>query len=68
MNIDRGSLHLKKDWSSRETRLIFMHVEVFKDRSRNSAIFKMEFFAAISKGRKLQGAPSDMPQGFWMCP
>ena len=37
----------KKDWFSHETGLVFMHGGVFKDRSGNSAIFKMEFFATI---------------------
>ena len=37
-----------KDWFSYETGLVFMHGEVFKDGSRNFAIFKMELFAAIS--------------------
>ena len=68
MNIDKGGIRFKKDWFSHETRLVFMHDEVFKDRSRNSAIFKIKLFAAISNGRKLQRAPSDKPPGFWMCP
>ena len=45
-----------------------MHGEVFKDKSRNSAIFKMELFAAIRDSRKLEMASSDKAQGFWMCP
>ena len=45
-----------------------MYDEVFKDKARNSAIFKMELFAAIRNIRKLQMASSDKPQGFWMCP
>ena len=31
----------KKDWFSHETRLVFMHGNVFKDGSRNSATFKV---------------------------
>ena len=37
----------KKDWNSLKIRLVFVHSEVFKGESRNSAIFKMELFAAI---------------------
>ena len=37
----------KKDWFSHETSLVFVHGNVFKDRSRNSATFKMELFATI---------------------
>ena len=37
----------KKDWNSLKIRLVFLHSEVFKGESRNSAIFKMELFAAI---------------------
>ena len=40
----------KKDWFSHETRLVFVHVEVFKDGSRNFAIIKMELFTAVSNG------------------
>ena len=39
-----------------------MHGEVFKDRSRNSATFKMELFATIDNFRKLQSASSDMQE------
>ena len=38
----------KKDWFSHKTRLVFVHGEVFKDGSRNFAIFKMEHFATVS--------------------
>ena len=38
----------KKDWFSHETGLVFMHGKVFKDGSRNFAIFKMNLFAKIS--------------------
>ena len=41
----------KKDWFFQETRLVFMHGNVFKDRPRNSATFKMELFATIGNGR-----------------
>ena len=41
----------KKDWFSYETRLVFVHGDVFKDGSRNSATFTMELFAAIGNGR-----------------
>ena len=41
----------KKDWNSHESGLVFVHSEVFKDGSRNSAIFKMELFATIGNGR-----------------
>ena len=41
----------KKDRCSHETWLVFVIDNVFKDGSRNSAIFKMELFATISNGR-----------------
>ena len=41
----------KKDWFSHKTGLVFVHGDVFKDRSRNSATFKMELFATIGNGR-----------------
>ena len=41
----------KKDWFSHETRLVFVHGNIFKDGSRNSATFKMELFATIGNGR-----------------
>ena len=41
----------KKDWFSHETGLVFVHGDVFKDGSRNSATFKMELFATIGNGR-----------------
>ena len=41
----------KKDWFSLESRLVFMHANVFKDGSRNSATFKMELFATVGNGR-----------------
>ena len=41
----------KKNWFSHETRLFFMHGDVFKDESRNAAAFKMELFATIGSGR-----------------
>ena len=41
----------KKDWNSHKNRLVFIHGEVFKDESKNSAIFKMELFAKIGTGR-----------------
>ena len=44
----------KKGWFSHEAKLVFMHGIVFKDRSRNSATFKMELFAKIGNSRKLQ--------------
>ena len=40
-----------KDWFSHEIGLDFIHGDVFKDRSRNSATFKMELFEAIGNGR-----------------
>ena len=43
----------KKDWFSHEIRLVFVHGEIFKDRSRNSAAIKMELFATIGSGKKL---------------
>ena len=49
----------KKEWFSRETRLVFVYGEVCKDASRNSATFKVELFATVGKGRKLQRASSD---------
>ena len=41
----------KKGWFSQETRLVFVHGKVFKNRSKDSAIFKMELFATIGNGR-----------------
>ena len=41
----------KKDWFSRETELVFVHDDVFKDGSRNSATFKIKFFATIGNGK-----------------
>ena len=32
----------KKDWFSHEAGLIFMHSDIFRDESRNSAAFNME--------------------------
>ena len=40
----------KKDWSSHETELVFMHGKIFKDRFRKSATFKMGLFATIGNG------------------
>ena len=41
----------KKDWFSHENELVFMHGDIFKDRSRSSDTFKMELFATIGNGR-----------------
>ena len=49
----------KRDWFSLETGLVFVHGEVCKGASRNSTTFKMEHFATIRIGRKLQRASSD---------
>ena len=51
---------MKKDWFSHETKVVFVHGKVFKDESRNSATFKMELFARIGNGIKLQRASSNM--------
>ena len=56
----------KKGWFSYETGVVFVHGEVFKDGSRNSATFKMELFRIIGNGSKLQRASSNMRQGFWI--
>ena len=40
----------KKEWFSHETRLVFVHGNIFKDRSRNSATLNMELFATIGNG------------------
>ena len=45
----------KKDWFLHKTGLVFVHGEVFKDGSRNSAIFKMELIATIANGRAFNG-------------
>ena len=42
---------MKKDRFSHETGLVFVHGDVFKDGSRNSATFEMELFATIGNGR-----------------
>ena len=41
----------KKDWFSHKTGLAFVHGNIFKDRSRNLATFKMELFATVGNGR-----------------
>ena len=41
----------KKDWFSHKTRLAFVHGNIFKRGSKNSATFKMELFATIGNGR-----------------
>ena len=41
----------KKDWFSHETRLVFMHGDVFEDKSRNFATFKMELCTTIGNDR-----------------
>ena len=41
----------KTDWFSHKVRLVFMHGNVFKNGTRNTAIFKMEFFATIGNGK-----------------
>ena len=41
----------KKDWFPHKTELVFMHGHVCKDRSRNSATFKMELLARIGNDR-----------------
>ena len=41
----------KKDWFLHEARLVFVHGNVFKNGSMNSATFKMELFATIDNGR-----------------
>ena len=41
----------KNDRFSHKTGLVFVHGDVFKDRSRNSATFKMELNVIIGNGR-----------------
>ena len=42
----------KKDWFSHKTELVLVYGDgSFKDGSRNSATFKMEFFSTIGNGR-----------------
>ena len=41
----------KKDLFSHKTGLAFVHGNIFKEGSRNSATFKMELFATIGNGR-----------------
>ena len=41
----------KKDWFSHETEPVFVHGDVFKGVSRNSATLKIELFATIGNGR-----------------
>ena len=43
----------KKDWFSHKIGLVSVHGEVFKERSRNSATFKMYLFPTIGNRRKL---------------
>ena len=59
---------MKKDWFSYKTGVVFMHGEIFKGKSGNSATFKMELFAIIGNGEKLQRASFNMRQGSWICP
>ena len=41
----------KKDWFSLETGPVFMHSDVLKDGSRNSATFKMELLGLTTNGQ-----------------
>ena len=41
----------KNNWFSHKTRLVFEHGNVFKERSQNSATFKIELFVIIGNGR-----------------
>ena len=54
MTFDKGSNISKwkeKDWFLHETGLVFVHGDVFKYGSRNSATFKMKVFATIGNRR-----------------
>ena len=57
----------KKDWFSHKTGLVFVHGDIFKDGSGNSAAFKMELFATTGNGKKLQRASSNLWQNSWVC-
>ena len=41
----------KKDWLSHKIGLVFVHGDILKDGSRNSATFKMELLETIGNGR-----------------
>ena len=41
----------KKDWFSQETLLVFVHGNIFRDRSQNSASFKMKSSLQLSNGK-----------------
>ena len=41
----------KKDWFSHKTKPVFVNGNIFKEGSRNSAIFRKELFATIANGR-----------------
>ena len=44
-------INKKKDWFPHKTELVFVRGDVCKDRSTNSATFKMELFARIGNDR-----------------
>ena len=56
----------KKVCFSYKTGVVFVHGEVFKGEFRSSAMFKMELFAIIGNGSKLQRASSNMRHGSWI--
>ena len=41
----------KKYWFSHKTEIVFVHGNVFKNKSRSSASFRMEFFETIGNGK-----------------
>ena len=42
----------KKHWFAQKTRLVFMHGNVFKDKSRNSVTFKMDLLGLTTNGQQ----------------
>ena len=43
--------YMKKGWFSHETGVVFVHNDIFKNGSRNSATYKMELFVITGNGR-----------------
>ena len=51
MKVAKFGNNMKNDWFSHKTGLVFMQGDVFKDKSRNSATFKIELIPEIGNVR-----------------
>ena len=51
INVATFQNNKEKYWFSHKTGLVFVHGNVFKGGSRNSAILKLELFARVGNGR-----------------